>query len=249
VKEKPITVYLANGISPDNADIDWSFLYPRPQNMFSTLIKEKSDNVDKNSFFTCPAFSNLTKNTIQYFSPMNASYHYDFTNEEDPYFVPTSKEFIDVTISRPPALAYGNTAQFELRYMMFADEPLDVLFTSPHFSKPEYIKYGTTIPGKFNIGQWFRPYVFEVQLWSDKGEFHLKENEPLFYAHFETDREVIFKHFELSRRLVMMVEACVDTTTAFGKGQSLLSRYKRFKSIGMREKIITEIEKNIINDK
>ena len=249
MKEKPITVYLANGISPDNADIDWTFLYPKPKNLFSTLIKEKSDNVDKNSFFTCPAFSNLTKNTIQYFSPMNASYEYDFINKENEYFIPTTENFINANIKRKPALNKGNTVIFELRYILFSDEPLNVLFTSPYFSKPEYIKYGTVVPGIFDIGQWFRPFNFEIQMWSDTGKFYLKENEPLFYAQFQTDRKIIFKHFEMNRRLSMVSESCVDSTFLFGKGQTLFSRYNRFKSIGLREKIITEIEKNIINDK
>jgi hypothetical protein len=246
MKEKPITIYLTNAISVDTSEKDWSFLYPRPKNMFSNLLQDKSEVANKESFFACPAFSDLTKKTLQYLSPMNASYVYDFTSKDHKYFRPTSPQFVNANIIRPPALAFGNTVQFELMYMMFADEPLDVLFTSPHFSKPGYTRFGTAIPGQYDVGKWFRPYAFEVQLWSDQGEFHLRKDEPLFYAHLQTDRDVVFKYFNMSDRLSKMAQACVATTNMFGRGQTLLSRYERFKSIGMRSRILAEINKNII---
>lgn len=246
MSKKPITVYLAPCTSPESDGVDWGFLYPRPSVVFSNLIKEKSENIDKASFLSCPAFSNLTKKTIQYCSPMSASYKYDFTNKDNPIFMPTSDNYIATSVVRSKILNEGNSVFFQLSYLMFSDEPLETLFTLPYFAKPEYIKYGTPIPGQFDIGQWFRPFNFEVQMWSDVGEFHIKENEPLFYAQFQTDRPIVFKHFEMNEKLKLMSLACVDTTSFFGKGQSLKSRYLRFNNTGFRNRVLSEIKKNII---
>ena len=240
------TVYYAPCITPLSEGADWSFLYPKPNILFSSLLDNKSDSAGNTSFFSCPAFSGFSKKTLEFYSPMNASYAYDLTGDNK-IFEPTSESFIATKyLEREPALNTGHSIVFELRYIMFADEPLDVFFTSPHFSKPGYMNYGSVIPGKFDIGQWFRSYNFEVQLWSDKGEFKLTEGEPLFYAHLNTDRPVIFKTFTMTPELQMMGEACISSTGVFGRGQSLLSRYKRFNGVGLKEKVLSEINKNLI---
>jgi hypothetical protein len=247
VKEKPITVYIASGVQPQSHGVDWSFLYPKPKLLFSSLLENKNKESKRDSFFSCPAFSDFSKKTLEYYSPISCSYKYDFGYEKNNFY-PITENYISTKMERVPALKNGNSVIFELKYIMFADQPLNVFFTSPHFSKSTYTQYGSVLPGRFDIGQWFRPFNFEVQLWDDSGEFHLVEGEPIFYSHFETEKTVIFKSFNLNDKLSLMSGACMNTQGLFGRGQSLLSRYKRFNNVGMKEKIITEIKKNLIEE-
>jgi len=246
VKEKPITVYLSEGLTSESVGADWSFLYPRPTNLFSDLSKERAIGVKGQSFLTCPAFSDIAKKTIQYKSPINVSYEYDFTDQENLIINPMNKSFISF-LHRDKSLAIANTIFFELRYFMFADEPLEVLFTSPYFSQSKYTQYATVVPGRFDIGKWFRPYNLEVQPWSAKGEIHIEKDEPLFYAQFQTDRDIEIKRFNMNEKIKLMGSACVGTTDLFGR-QSLLSRYNMFDRVGLRGKLLTEIKKNIIEE-
>lgn len=247
MKKNPITVYVAEGLSDQESKQDSSFLYPRPTNLFSDLSKERAIGLKTASFLSCPAFSDITKKTIQYVSPMDASYVYDFSNPNNPIILPKSKTYIPF-VPNPKSLDVANTIFFELRYFMFSDEPLEVLFTAPYFSQSKYTQYATIVPGRFDIGNWFRPYNFEVQPWSQKGVINIEKDEPLFYAQFQTDRDIQIKRFEMSDKLMNLSSACIGTTTLFGRGQTLLSRYKMFDNVGLRAKILTEIKKNIIEE-
>ena len=247
MKEKPITVYLASGVNTEFHGTDWSFLYPKPKILFSNFLEDRSQKGGRDSFLSCPALSGFSKKTLEYYSPISCSYKYDFDASEIDFY-PTSESYIEAKINTKPALNVGNSVILELKYYMFADQPLSTFFTSPHFTKSKYTQYGSVIPGRFDIGQWFRPYNFEVQMWDRQGEFHLVEGEPIFYTHFETDKPIIFKQFNLNPKLALMAKACIDTSGLFGRNQPLLTRYKRFNSVGMREKILTEINKNLIDE-
>ena len=67
---------------------------------------------------------------------------------------------------------------------------MPVYFTPPFFQKPGYTQDATILPGEFDVGNWFRPYNFEIQTWSNHGIITLKENEPIFYAEFKTDKKI-----------------------------------------------------------
>lgn len=225
----------------DINDANWSFLYQKPTSLFSDLnaTKEKiSDN-----FLTCPAVSNKFKKTLVFKNSLSSSYLY---NSES--ITPTTNNYIGVTKWRDSSLNCGPIYKFSSSICLFSEEPLDAFFTPPYFHKPGYIKYGACIPGEYDIGQWYRPYHFEVQMWENDGEFHIKENEPLYYINFKTDKKINLYRFNNSKLLTNYYEACIGATSLFGRGQSLISRYNRFKQVGLKEKILTEIKKNLIEE-
>jgi hypothetical protein len=229
----------------ENSDINdnnWSFLYQKPVSLFSDLntIKEKNSG----NFLTCPAVSNKFKKTLVFRNSLPSSYSYDSES-----ITPTSKNYLNVVNSRDPSLSFGPIYKFSNSICLFSEESLEAFFTPPYFHKSEHTQYGACIPGEFDIGQWYRPYHFEVQMWSGSGEFHVKENEPLYYINFKTNKKINLHRFNNSQLLTNYYNACVGTTFLFGRGQSLLSRYNKFKQVGLREKILTEIKKNLIDEK
>jgi hypothetical protein len=211
------------------------------------MTKIKLKDSPKGSMFTCPAVSNKFKKTLIFKISLDFAYEYDFL-DQNKKINPISDYSLSTFIQREQSIQSGPIIDIALRYILFADEPLNVSFTSPFFHEPKYTKYGSLIPGEFDIGQWFRPFNAEIQTWKQKGNIVFEKDEPLFYAELKTDREIILKQFSLSDKLYDYMNSCVETTTMFGKGQTLLSRYTRFKEIGMREKILTEINKNLIQD-
>jgi hypothetical protein len=193
----------------------------------------------------CPAVSKKFKNTLVFYSPMDCSYSYDFTKEE-PEIIATSETFITMSSKRVPTVKDTAIIRLHLFYIMFAEESLDAYFTPPMFHKPGYTQYGTVIPGSFDIGQWFRPFILEIQTWGQKGEIHFKKGEPLFYVELKTDKNINVNRFEPTLKIKNYAESCIETTNMFGRGQTLLSRYARFSDVGMQSKILKEIKNNIL---
>ena len=244
--KKPINVYWATE-STLNQEIDWSFLYPKPKNLFSELIEERNNTKDRASYFLCPAVSTKFKKTLTFNNSINCSYEFG-KKEKEFYIKPTSEEFIHATCIREPAITKGPTFFFSLNYLFFADDSLEVSFTSPYFHKPKYFKNGTVIPGEFNIGKWFRPYNFEIQMWEENGIFSIENGEPLFYAEFKTDRPILLHRFNQNDKIVQYKQANIKSNILFGSFQTLFEKYEKFKEVGFKEKILTEIKKNLIEE-
>jgi hypothetical protein len=242
----PINIYCAIP-NEENDKQDWSFLYPKPKTLFSELVKERKDPKNLESFLICPAVGPKFKKTLVFNNAINSSY--EFGRQNDKFYInATSPQYIHTINLRKEILNNKPTFEFSLNYLFFADSPIDVSFTSPYFHKPQYMQYGACIPGEFNIGKWFRPYNFEVQTWSETGEFHIKEDEPLFYAEFKTDRPILLHRFNLTKELNKFSTSNTTSVNLFGPFQPLAEKYEKFKQVGYREKILTEIKKNLIDE-
>lgn len=243
--KNPINVYWSPYYVPENAD--WSFIYPKPKTLLSDLLKNKNKELKENSFFSCPAVSPKFKKTLVFKNSISCSYEYDAT--QTPMLIqPKTENYIEANSVRDQAVSFGPTVVFSLHNIFFADEPLEVSLTAPFFHEPKYMKYGSIVPGAFDIGQWFRPINFEVQFWNNKGEFILEDEEPLFYLEFITKRPVILHRFNLTQKAYSYSQANINYSFSFGKMVPLLNRYSRFKEVGFREKILTEIKQNLINE-
>ena len=256
MKNNPITVYWSPLFTVSEHDKDWSFMYPKPKTLFKStkehtnkheLLKHDETDLDHaNVVLACPAVSAKFKKIIVFENPVNCKYSYDFTDPENGFFTPTTKEYIDTKILRKPMLNYGPCIYFSLEYVLFSDEPLEVSFTPPMFHPPQYMQHASVIPGDFNIGRWFRPYTTEFQFWKESGEFALKEGEPLFYAEFKTERPVVLKRFKMNLELKRMSLACIQSYELFGSGQSLEEKYNKFEEADMQALVLNEIKKNIV---
>lgn len=244
---KEINVYWAPFITINQNGGDWSLLYPKPITLFNDLLNTKSKNKTNNSFFACPAFADKTKKILVFKNPEDMEYEYDFSNGNQS-INPKSDFFITIQNAREDAISPGPLLSIKLEYVFFSDEPLDAYFTPPFFNPPGYTKYASVIPGEFNIGKWFRPYNFEIQTWSPKGNIIFKKNEPLFYVELKTDKKINLHRFDCTDKLIAIGAASANSGSIFGRGKSLISRYNRFTDVGLREKVLTEIKKNIIKE-
>jgi len=246
-KEESIDVYWSPQTSWEFDEQDWNMLYPEPNNLFTELQQIKTKNSGIKSYFSCPVTNNQFKNTYVFRNELSSSYGFDFTNGKD-IFVPISNNYLGYKIERPPSISSGLLVTLNLFYSLFSSEPLNAVFTPPMMHEPKYTKYGTCIPGEFDIGQWFRPYTLEMQMWKMQGEFHIEENEPIFYVRFDTQKKVNLKRFKMNSALNSYLIECSTTTNIWGMGVSLEKRYERFKRTKMRELILKEIKQNLLED-
>jgi hypothetical protein len=246
MSKKPINVYWAPNYIIDESD-DWSFMYLKPETLLSNVLKNKSKNIDKKSFLSCPSVNSKFKKTLVFKNSVNCSYFYE-SNNNIYTMNPTTEQFIATNINRPETLTNGPLVEFGFKNIFFSDESLEMVISPPFFHEPKYTKYGSMVPGEFDIGEWFRPVNFEVQMWNSSGNFILEENEPIFYLEFKTKKPILFHRFNLNKTLLSYSRANVNYQDLFGKNIPLLEKYNKFKQVGFREKILTEIKKNLIDE-
>jgi len=73
--------------------------------------------------------------------------------------------------------------------------------TSPYFSNSPHLRYGSIVPGKFNISKWFRPINLEFNLWPGVNEFKVKKTKILLMFILYTKNEIELVRFDLTERI------------------------------------------------
>ena len=244
-----VNVYWAPAISLSGmTDEPWvtaggQFPYSDPKSLHSELMKEKNPNRGPSTFLSCPAAVSTFSRTVVFNNNRSCSYDYDLTDEQNLMITPKDERYLNCTVRRPPALNGKPTVEFQLRWIFFSEEPLIMSTTPPMFHQPKYTKYATAIPGQYDIGRWFRPFIFEIQTWEPKGHIKFEDNEPLFYATFNTDKKVNLRRFVYSDKLLEYASQC---TTYYTNEKSMDKRYNLFESASMQHLVLQEIKKNLV---
>jgi hypothetical protein len=244
-----VNVYWAPAVSVSAmTDEPWvaaggQFPYQNPKSLQSELMKEKNPNRGPSTFLSCPAAVSTFTRTVVFKNNRSCSYEYDLTDEKNLKITPKDERYLNCTVRRPPALNEKPTIEFQLRWIFFSEEPLIMSVTPPMFHPPKYTRYATAVPGQYDIGRWFRPFVFEVQTWEPKGKLSFEDDEPLFYATFNTDKKVNLHRFVYTDKLLEYASQC---TTYYTNEKSMEKRYELFDSASMNYLVLQEIKNNLV---
>ncbi|MAD25477.1 MAG: hypothetical protein CMO44_15045 [Verrucomicrobiales bacterium] len=239
---KALKVYWAPDYGVDR--IDWNMLYADPISVFDKSYKQKT-NVDKyDSVFYCPAFKHLAKNTLEFNNPLTSTFEFDNNGQMIP---PTTRQGVFANVVRQPNLHDQILLEYGLRFVFFTDDDsLDCTLTAPWFNNSPWQKTATMIPGRYDIGKWFRAVNVEFMLDPGVKKFTIKEDEPLCYFSFGTDRPIEFIRFKMNDALKSYSIACSSSTT-WNSWIPLADRYKKFKNSRMKSLILKEIKRGIID--
>lgn len=230
--------------SPGNfvlGEESWNMLYLEPESLLKEFSEYRNQETGSKSFLSCPAFREKFKNVFSFRTTVDSSYSY-----EEGITSNTGDTVIGFYSQRMPSLSYGPTLVYNLSYIFFADEPVESLFTSPYLHKAEYMNSGCIVPGKFNIGSWFRPFNLEIQMHSNSGKINFNKNEPLFYMDLNTDKKVNFIRFNMNERLYNLSQECIQSPARYKKFIPLKQRYSIFQKTRARDIILNEIKKEVI---
>jgi hypothetical protein len=97
-----------------------------------------------------------------------------------------------------------------------------------------------------NIGAWFRPLEYAFQCWPGVNEFKVDQEDPLMYLKVNTNDPVIFKKFYLTPELFDLSMSCVRLKN-YWRERNLKRLYNIFNASKIRNKILNEIKKNIMD--
>jgi hypothetical protein len=234
----------------DSIDIYWSawsgpekkmslFSFNEPKPLFKHLAKNKYPNSKTETFFSCPAVKDMAENIYTVNNPINSLFEYNnklikSKLEEDVQYINLSSD------AHPNLIGFGPILVYQSFYIFFAKEPLNARFTNPYFSKTngDY----SLIPGEFDIGQWFRPYPTQYQMWKESGTFKIEKDDPLFYVEFMTNKKINFIKFEMTDELHKYSNKAIEAKTKFPFSR-LIDHYIRFNQDNTKDLILKAIDK------
>lgn len=247
-----INVYwAAHSVPEESSPIgNWNMMYQEPVNVFKhwAQFDIKSKTKEGDSFIKCPAFKNLSKNIYAWNWPIDSSYKYKAhsTDVNQIEITPLTESYVACYPPRDQTMTVGPSIEFSYRLHMFAEEPVEVMLTSPYLQQVEYLKYGFLTSGQFDIGQWFRTLNSEIQLYGNEGELHIKKGEPIFYVNFLTDKKINLHRFELTSELDTYSRKCINAKHIFGYKLPLSESYSIFNKSRSRDIILKKIKENLI---
>jgi hypothetical protein len=245
---------------------DWNMLYYDPESLLSNLNKnrkiiKKNDVPPKlkvndpfstkslmdpqsSNFFSCPAFTSLSKNVFILENPISTSLIID-ENKTIKY---RSEDYVKSWIAHPESINNNTLFVYDLQWVFFTeDDSLNMKLTSPYFSNSQHMKYASVVPGQFDIGKWFRNVGLEYNLWNGIREFEVKKGEHLAYVEFQTEKKVELVRFKLNLELKTYLES-TSSSSGWEKKIPLKDRYERFRRTRMKDLILKQIKNNIVSN-
>jgi hypothetical protein len=230
--------------SPASFTLDeesWNMLYSDPKNILSDIYDKRNLDAKHRSFLSCPAFKDKLKNVFMFDNIFDSEYYYKGSVVES-----IGQSAVGLYSQRQPSINMGPLLTYNMSWLFFSEEPVDCFFTSPYFHKSEYLASGALVPGKFNIGSWFRPFNLEMQMYSNEGNIKFNKNEPLFYMDIETNKKINFIRFNMNKKIYSLSQEAVRSPERYKRFMPLKERYRVFKNSKMRDIVLNEIKKEVI---
>mgnify|MGYP006081069827 FL=1 len=228
----------------EHTSIDWNMLYADPISVFDKSYKQKTDVNKYDSMFYCPAFKHLAKNTLEFKNPLTSTFEFDNNGQMIP---PTTRQGVFANVVREPNLHDQILLEYGLRYVFFTDaDSLDCTLTAPWFNNSPWQKTATMVPARYDIGKWFRAVNVEFMLDPGLKKFTIKEDEPLCYFGFGTEKPIEFIRFKMNDELKRYSVAC-STSTSWDSWVPLANRYARFKETRMKQLVLKQIKENLVD--
>jgi hypothetical protein len=246
-----ITIYWSSSLRDPSPPDQWYLKEPEPvKNYFVKNIPEDKNNSDM-GFFGCPAAGAFLKNLFTFKANKNdkavwpAGYLKSVANQ---YVGPLMNYGNNVTLrqSRKSAIDGYIDLIYDINYVMFADKPLTIRWSTPNYPPSAPSPGAMLISGEFDIGRWYRPAVLNWFVPVDNTEFEVKEGDDLFYFQALTDSKIVFQKFMMTDQIRELAQSFLRSIKRDGTGLTLEERYQIAEGRQSQESILAEIKKNLI---
>jgi hypothetical protein len=253
-----ITVYWSTPIYNPKQE-SWSMIYSEPTPLFSDLRKERSPEAsNKSSVFHCPAMADTFDNlfVVKQAVENTVSFQKDDlikaeeavrTGEHPAGYGMFNDSKLNMWAIRPSSFDNNINIMFNQGWMFYASEPLIAEFTAPYFPPISPAPGARIAPGKFDVGQWYRPYMLDYHLPLDTKKLEFKEGDPLYYIKFHTTKKVVLKRYVFTEELEHLQKEHVGAPARYGRFMPLAKRYELAKQAKVREQILYHIKQNCVD--
>jgi hypothetical protein len=140
-----------------------------------------------------------------------------------------------------------NLISLKIHYIFFAEESLEVETFGAHFSDNEFTRKTRIIPGRFDIGKWFRPLDCAMLINKNEDTLNINNGDAFSYIKFLTNEEVKLRKFVMTDELASIVRQNVDYKRFTNKKFSPLSHwYDLYKRSNQKKYILNRIQNNLM---
>lgn len=226
-----------------NSDLDLSITYEEPTSLIHELAMNKNKSNPDDNLLRCPAVTDLAKNLFVVKNPIKTSA--SFIIEDGSVSSAMESKGGRWFVNRPPSFNNQLLAAYDYSLIFFAEEDVEVMTTSPYFSKTPHRAWGAIVPGMFNVGAWFRPINLEFNVWAGIKSVYLEEGEHIAYIKFFTDKNVVLKRFSMTPELQIQAKAC-SSAGSWEPKVPLVKRYQRFKNSKRNKFVLENIKNNLL---
>lgn len=213
-------------------------VFNEPEHFLKSFAKERT----KAAYMRCPAFLDFSKNVYV----IRAPFDMDIT-------IDRSKQYMTTNFSQEVYDAYCQNRGHEVlsendpylitlppNYIFYADESVMMESIPAYLHKNTSIDNLRLIPGTYDIGQWFRPVDYTVEIVDDTKPIKIKRDDVLFYIRFvtkdgskvELERFIIDDHMNRVMYGCVQVKHQVQTLTL----ETLYQKAKPFLDLMLRRK-------------
>jgi hypothetical protein len=203
------------------------------------------DIADKNnqnlSLNYCPSFNNSLNNVYA----IRSLYDYEFKIENSSVTTNLyNQEFFDDHVLIRSIEKKFFT--FYNQYVFFTEEEtLDMYaYQYPFFEENNITERCIIIPGKFDIGKWFRPLEFPFILKNNFNEFKVENDEILYYIKFDTNKKIKFTQFKYTEKIDSLIMD--DTQMSSGLKPRLKPISWWYENFKLKNHVLKEIKNNIL---
>jgi hypothetical protein len=212
-----------------------------PEAVYKDFLKDKKNF--ESTIAMCPAVKDYTKNTFS----LKSIYDYEFEINKDLNDV-TSQLYDQVFFNKHVEIRSieNKFFSFSQRLVFFTEEQslnmsLGIL---PYFEDNEITKRCTLIPGKLDIGKWFRIIDYAFFLKNNINSFKINEGDVYQYIKLETDQKIEFKQFKSTDLIYKYI---LDITSSKNHRKPKIRDLSEFYEIMRHKKyIIKEIKNNLL---
>jgi hypothetical protein len=213
-------------------------LKPRP--IHSEYVKNIGKPSDASvNWLACPAVTSYTHNTFLIKNPLDLSVRINANNTVDAK-TPGASMLLGIRDFNEKSIILD----YFINISLFSESEISVSQISPYM-EIGLNQVSSLIPGKFNIGQWFRPLNASYFIKDKDVDFVLKKDDPLYYLSFDTEDKIDFKEFYYTDALAEIVNSTVGLKR-YRKNIPLMSLYKIFKEQKLDKIVLKEIKKGLV---
>jgi len=196
-------------------------------------------------FMRCPAFADHLKNV--YSISVQHSIDLDIQDE----FLTSNtmpQEFFDTQVKTfsGKERIYG----FPQRLVFIAeDDSLEMSEESPFLSETQWSRDTNVIPGKLDIGKYFRALHCAFVIKKGVKKLKIEEGEPFFYLRFHTDKKIDFIPFYWTEEIDHIIKNfrfAGGENNEFHKWKPLKFYYDIVKKKNIKKLIMREIKKKLL---
>jgi len=143
----------------------------------------------------------------------------------------------------------GNLFDFTDRFYFFTEEPsLEMSLLPPYLEDNSIINSTIMIPGKIDIGKYFRALAFAFHMKQNCNELIFSRKEIYFYIRFHTNKKLQFKQFLWTPEIDQMDDLMMSAKNHKYDLMKLDYYYNIFERFNFKKKILKNIKKNLCKE-